>query len=167
MTAEEFLERAASQIPITIEREVSIAGPAALELLERNPPVTLKEFIEHPDRTSEMRTFRYGHLIGAGVSPIELARWQERFARFLLPDDLRRLLLRANGIQLWADLDTRHSYFRLLPLDQWSDVALAPFADVFETVPPAGLVISDADDFAGFAVLDTTGPESIWCDPIA
>jgi hypothetical protein len=99
--------------------------------------------------------------------PADLERWQERFSGFPLPDDLRRFLLRANGIQLWADLDARHSYFRLLPLDQWSNAASASFAYIFKTPPTAALVLSDADDSAGFIVLDTKGPNFLWCDPIA
>jgi hypothetical protein len=167
MTAEEFLQRAASQKPVIMVCDVSLAGPDALALLARNQPVPLVEFLQHPDRKLEQRTFRYGHLIEPGTSLADLERWQERFSGFPLPDDLRSFLLRANGIQLWADLDARHSYFRLLPLDQWSDVTSAPFAYIFESPPTAALVLSDADDSAGFAVLDTIGPNYLWCDPIA
>jgi hypothetical protein len=167
MTAEEFLQRARAQETVVVEREISVAGPHALALREGNRRVPLADFLQHPDRKLERRTFRYGHLIEPGVSPADLEDWQERFAGFPLPDDLRRFLLRANGIQLWADLDARHSYFRLLPLDQWSNAASASFAHVFETLPRAALVLSDADDSAGFAVLDTNGPAFLWCDPIA
>ena len=167
MTAEEFLQLATSQKTVVVEREVSVAGPDVLALLERNQPVPLVEFLQHPDRKRERRAFRYGHLIEPGISPADLERWQQRFIGFPLPNDLRRFLLRANGIQLWADLDARRSYFRLLPLDQWSDAASASFAYIFEVLPTAALVISEADDSAGFAVLDTHGPEYLWCDPIA
>jgi len=167
MTAEEFLLLVASQETVVVEREVSVPGPEALALLARGQAVPLVDFLQHPDRKLEHRTFRYGHLIEPGIEPADLKLWQERFSAFPLPEDLRRFLMRANGIQLWADLAARHSYFRFLPLDQWSDVASAPFAYIFDNVPRAALVLSDADDSAGFAVLDTEVSRYLWCDPIA
>ena len=167
MTPEEFLQLAASQAIVAVEREVSTAGPAALALLGTDRAVPLVEFLQHPDRTIERRTFRFGHLIEPGLTHADLDHWQGRFPRFPLPDDMRRFLLRANGIQLWADVDARHSYFRFLPLEQWTDLATASFNYIFDVVPLSALVFSDADDAAGFAVLDTEGSRYLWCDPIA
>lgn len=167
MTAEEFLQLAVMQTPVVLEREVSVPGPAALALLNGGRPVPLVEFLKHPDRRTERRVFRYGHLIERGMAPGDLDRWQQRFAEFPLPDDLREFLLRANGFQLWADLDARHSYFRFLPVERWCDVASSPFAYIFKTVPEGVLMLSEADDAAGFVALDTKSRCYLWCDSIA
>ncbi|MCB9582099.1 MAG: SMI1/KNR4 family protein [Polyangiaceae bacterium] len=167
MTAEEFLQLAASQDAVEVEQEVCVSDLDALGPVNGVQPVTLQDFLRHPDVKTERRKFRYGHLVEPGIRLTDLDAWQNRFLRFPLPDDLRRFLLLANGVQLWADLETRHSYFRLLPLERWHDVVSAPFAYIFKVPPTAALVLSDADDFAGFVVLDTDGPEYLWCDPIA
>jgi len=165
MTADEFLRLVASQESVVLEREVSVPGPAAQALLTR--PILLSDYLSHPDRKLERRTFRYGHLLEPGIAARDLDAWQERFHAYPLPKDLRLFLLRANGIQLWADLEARHAYYRLLPLEEWIDVAGAPFAHIFDDVPDAALVMSTADDAAGFAVVDTRKGQYLWCDPIA
>lgn len=166
MTADEFLEKVRAQEVVTLEREVSIAGPEARALLESGRPVMLAEYLNHPDRHSELRTFRYGHLVGDGLSPDALDDWQRRFSSYPLPEDLRRFLGKANGVHLWADLAEQRAYFGILPLEEWTDAASHDLGYVFDTPPRAALLISYRYDTAGFAVLDTEGPTYYWCELI-
>lgn len=167
MTIDDFLREVNQHSIITIESVVSIPGPAALDLLSKPQAVTMAEFLAHSDRHSEYKTFRYGHLLGPGLAPTKIDQWQDKHPDFRLPDDLKEFLTRVNGIELWADLADGSAYFGLLPLDQWSDAADSHFVYIFESSPVGALVISRAEDSAGYVVLDTTGPTFFWCDPIA
>jgi hypothetical protein len=167
MRVDEFLNKVRADAIITLERDVSVPGPEARALLTSGRvAIPLAEYLNHPDRHTERRTFRYGHLLGAGLSPAALDDWQSRFPHAPLPEDLRQFLLVANGVHLWADLDEQRAYFGISPLDDWSDVATHPYGYVFDTPPPGALVISYRSDTAGFAVLDTAGPTYFWCELI-
>lgn len=166
MRVDEFLENVRSQEVVTVERDVSVPGPQAQALLASGRPIALTEYLSHPDRRIERRTFRYGHLLGPGLSAAELDDWQSRPPRFPLPEDLRDFLMEANGVHLWADLEEQRAYFGILPLEDWNDAAFSPLAYVFETPPRASLIISYRNDTAGFCVLDTEGPTYLWCDLI-
>jgi hypothetical protein len=100
------------------------------------------------------------------LTTAELDDWQLRFPAYRLPSDLRQFLMRANGVQLWADLDTQESYLGILPLAEWTDAARASIAYVFDEPPKATLVMSFARDTSGYAVLDTEGERYLWCDLI-
>jgi SMI1 / KNR4 family (SUKH-1) len=166
MTLDDFLLLVDAEHPIIMELPVSVPGPAARELLASGRAVPLSEYLGHPNRHHEMRTFRFGHLLGPGLHPNDIDEWQARFPAHRLPADLRQFLSRVNGVELWADLDDRKAYMGILPLAQWTDVTTAPFAYIFDAPPKAALVLSHAQDTAGFAVLDTDGPIYLWCDPI-
>lgn len=167
MRVGEFLENVRSQEVVTLELDVSVPGPQARALLASGRPVPLTEYLSHPDRHIERRTFRYGHLLGPGLTAAELDDWQSRFPRCPLPQDLRDFLMEANGVHLWADLEDQRAYFGILPLEDWSDAASGLSAYLFETPPRAALIISYRHDEAGFAVLDTEGPTYLWCDLIS
>lgn len=167
MTIDEFLREVSQHSIITNECVVSIPGPAALDLLSGRQAVSMAEFLAHPDRHDENKTFQYGHLLGPGLTATKIDQWQDEHPNFRLPDDLKEFLTRVNGVELWADLATGSAYFGLRPLDQWSDAADSHFAYIFENSPVGALVISSAEDSAGYVVLDTTGPTFLWCDPIA
>ena len=62
---------------------------------------------------------RRGHVFGVPVDPAYLQEWIRRWPQHPLPEDLKCLLLRANGIHLWADLDTCRAYEGLAPLEEW------------------------------------------------
>jgi hypothetical protein len=157
MTIIDFLQRVRSEPPITLEREVRIPGPEARALFVSGRPVMLSELLNHPDLHSELKTLHYGHVLGPGLEAVAIDEWQARFPQHRLPADIRDLLMQVNGIELWADIDNGDAYFGLLPLDQWTDAASAPFAYIFDAPPTAALVLSYAQDSAGFAVLDTLG----------
>lgn len=135
-------------------------------MLESGQPVSLEKYISAPGNRYERVVSRYGHLLGAGLNPAELAAWQERFPHHALPADLRAFLSQVNGVRLWADLATGWSYFRILPLEEWVDAMTHPIAYVFEEPLHHALCISDASDSAGFVVLETSKPTYWWCDSI-
>lgn len=167
MRVDEFLENVRAQEVVTLECDVSVPGPQAQALLAGGRGVNLAEYVNHPDRRSERRTFRYRHVVGPGLSMAELDDWQSRFQGFQLPEDLRQFLMEANGVHLWADLEEQRAYLGILPLEDWTDARSGPLAYVFDAPPRTSLVISYQHDTAGFAVLDTDGPTYLWCDPIA
>jgi hypothetical protein len=166
MRVDEFLEKVRAEGVVTLERDVSIPGPQAQALLASRRAVPLLEDINHPDRHTERRTFRYGHLLGPGLSQTTLDDWQNRFRQFPLPEDLRQFLMVANGVHLWADLEDQRAYFGISPLEDWCDVATDPLGYVFDEPPRGALVISYRRDTADFVVLDTAGPTYLWCELI-
>lgn len=44
---------------------------------------------------------------------------EARWPRHPLPQDLVELVMRANGIHLWADLDDGRAYEGLAPIEEW------------------------------------------------
>jgi hypothetical protein len=119
MTFDELLQLVKSEPPVTYEMDVSVPSAELLEELHRRRGMPLTEFTKDPRRTRERRTFREGHVLGTAASADELDDWQRRWPAHPLPADLRALLLRANGIHLWADLDTGRAYAGLAPLGEW------------------------------------------------
>lgn len=164
MKVDEFLTNVRSQEVVTLERDVSVAGPQAQALLASGRAITLAEYVNHPDRRIERRTFRYRHILGPGLSAAALDDWQERFRDYPLPQDLRHFLMQADGVHLWANIEEQRAYFGILPLEEWTDAASGPYSFVFDTPPRAALIISYRQDTAGFTVLDTEGPSYFWCD---
>ena len=119
MTFDELLERIAAEPATTTERDVRLANPDLVAELHRAGGMRLNEYIADPRHTLQRRVFREGHLLGSGASPAALAEWQTQWPRHPLPRDLADLLLRVNGIHLWADLETGRSYEGLAPLEEW------------------------------------------------
>jgi hypothetical protein len=62
-------------------------------------------------------------VLGPPLTSQELDEWQRHWPRHPLPADLRGLLLRTNGIHLWADLETGRSYQGLAPLAEGTTFA--------------------------------------------
>jgi hypothetical protein len=116
MTLEELLALIAAEPPRSEVREVSV--PNAELLADAAKGMLVSDFVADPRGTRESRTFRTGHILGPPATPHEIETWQQSL-HCTLPDDLRELLLRANGIHLWADLETGRAYEGLAPLQEW------------------------------------------------
>lgn len=116
VTFDELLAEIAKEPPRTETREVQALPPGALERAAGGG-LRLTDLLNDPNRTTERRTFRTGHLLGAPATPETIAEWEKRWHP--LPDDLRSLLSRANGIHLWADLDEGRAYEGLAPIEEW------------------------------------------------
>ena len=149
---------------MTVEGKVFKAGPKLKASMAENTALTAAEIIAHPDQREELRTFRYGHVVGAGLPPAEIEDWQTQHPEHPLPADLKELLMRVNGVHLWADLDTLRAYFGILPLEEWQDVRQAGWAMMFETPPVGQLVLSYHDNGDYFLVLDTSRQTYVWYD---
>lgn len=161
MTPTELIERARSQAEVCVDRLVSIYGPEVSSLLRTGRPLPLLGLLAHPDQHKEMRTFRYGHVLGAPLSSGALAAWQERHPQIQVAPDMTALLLAVDGIHLWADLDTGRAYFGILPLAEWRGVREVLGG---EDVPEETLVISYHDNGDAFLLLGPDG-KFTWFDP--
>lgn len=163
MRIDELQRRASAQPEIKQTRTVRVWGPTLRAEVEAGRLKNLAEIYAHPDQTSELQTFRCGHVLGEGLAPETIAAWQARFPAHPLPRDLTELLAQVNGIHLWADLDDGRAYFGVAPLDEWQDAA-KDWGWLF-TSPPAGyLVISYHDNGDYCLVLDTARSDYWWYD---
>ncbi|HLW68048.1 MAG TPA: SMI1/KNR4 family protein [Gemmataceae bacterium] len=164
MTVEDFLKRALSQRPVTVQRMVGVPGPTLRALLAEGKPMLISEIQSHPDQKQEMRTYRYGHLLGPGLQPSDIEAWQRNYTGYTLPSDLMRFLTFANGIHLWADLDSSLAYFGISPLNEWQDAGNVNWATMFDSPPMGKLVISYHENGDNFLVLDTQRQAYLWFD---
>jgi hypothetical protein len=159
MTFDELLGRVASEPSRTEERDVDVATPELLRELEQRPGMLLAEFVADPRKTRERRTLRTGHVLGPPLTVDAIRSWQLQWRRHPLPNDLIALLLRVNGIHLWADLDTGRAYEGLAPLAEW-DIARAKMygpAAPAESLGDQYLALTYHADGSAFVVLDVDG----------
>lgn len=108
------------------------------------------------DSSGESRVAHFRHILGPPASDAEIGAWTKRWPCHPLPSDLKALLVRMNGIHLWADLDTGRAYQGIAPLEEW-DVAATKMwgsgvTDAFLT--DRYLAISYHADGAAFVVLN-------------
>ncbi len=156
MTFDELLARMRAEPNRTIERDVRVQSPELAEELRTAGGMRVDALLADPRQTTERRTFRMGHLVGAPVSAEELAQWQAAWPTHRLPDDLGALLGRANGIHLWADLDQGRAYEGLAPLAEWRTARQRMWGDDADPalLPDRYLAVSYHSDGAAFIVLD-------------
>jgi len=164
MRIDEFSSRVRSQPEVRIERVVHVAGPSLRALLAEKRPIAVLDYVRHPDQRPELRTIRFGHRVGRGLSRDTIDDWQARHPEHRIPDDLRHFLEFADGVHLWADLDRGRAYFGILPLAEW-----VPATESELALPPAEtsrgqLVISYHDNGDYVLVLDTIEGSYRWLD---
>lgn len=147
---------------VVVQRQVSVPGPTLLVRMDTPPYPTIAEVQSHPDQTFETRRFRYGHLLGPGVTPEELSAWRACWPNHPIPYDLAQLLLKTNGIHLWADLDQERAYIGIAPLAEWEDAAEGWWAEFFKPSAKGGLILSYHLDGNGAVVLDTKSGVYRW-----
>lgn len=159
MNLEELLARVSTEPHRVEEREVDVPAPESIRYLEKGGAMLLTDFLSDPRKTRARRTFRRGHVLGPPLTADTLVEWQRRWPRHVLPPDLPSLLLRVDGIHLWADLDTGRAYEGLAPLAEW-DLARVkmwgPSADP-DLLPERYLALTYHTDGAAFVVLDVEG----------
>jgi SMI1 / KNR4 family (SUKH-1) len=164
MTTEDLIKHAAKQPLLTIQRSDSVPGPQLKALIAEGKPILLTELLTHPDQHRELRTFRYAHVLGAGVSGDQIGAWQAAHPGHPLPPDLCEFLKRVDGVHLWADLASSRAYFGILPLKEWQDAKAMDWAVMFKSPPVGQLVISYHDNGDNYLLLDTRVPEYLWYD---
>lgn len=162
---QELIQRAAAQPEITVERLVRAHGPALTALLESGRPLLLSEIEADPDQHWELQRFRYGHLLGEGVSDDALSAWQALHPHSRLSPSVIDLLRQIDGIHLWADLDCGRSYFGVLPLAEWQPVHEHEAAILFQEVPADALVLSYHDNGDYYLLLEPAVDRFTWFDP--
>jgi hypothetical protein len=164
MLTEELLRLVASQPEVRETRRVKVWGPTLRAAVDSGELRRLDEIFRHPDQTSELKTFRYGHLLGRPRPSADIQAWQARFREHPLPADLTSLLLHADGVHFWADLDQRRAYFGIAPMAEWQDAAAGDAPALFLEPPIGALVISYHQNGDYFAVLDTATCVYRWFD---
>jgi hypothetical protein len=114
MTSEEFLERVASEKALVVTRRTSIIPR---ERLESGRP--LSEILA-AGAPGPLVTVTYEHIVDPPASIETIDAWCARHPAHPLPADLRELLLRCNGIHLWADASTGRAYQGIAPIQEWT-----------------------------------------------
>ncbi len=174
MTYEELLAAIQAEPDVAYEGEAAVALPELMAELEARGGMPLVEFVSDPRQRRETKLFRKGHRVGPALDEAAIERWQYAWPEHPLPADLRALLLKANGIHLWADLENGRAYDGLAPLEEWGlarhkmhgpDAAADPLLDRY-------LAISYHADGACFVVLnvqsqryflmDSAGPDETY-----
>lgn len=153
VTFEELLAEIAKEPARTEARDAYVPPPDALQR-GTHGGLRATDLLDDPGRAKEWRTFRKGHVLGAPATPDTIAEWEEKWHP--LPDDLRELLSRANGIHLWADLDEGRAYEGLAPIEEWIPARTKMWGPDAEpdTLPDNYVAISYHADGAAFVVLD-------------
>ena len=98
------------------------------------------------------------HVFGKPISEGDLSKWLQQWPNHGLPDDLKGLLRRVNGIHLCADPSTGRAYEGLAPLSEWK---LARNAMYGEEADPTllgdkYLALSYHTDGSAYIVLDVS-----------
>jgi hypothetical protein len=164
MNIDEFIKLALAQPPFSKHRLISIPGPELEARLQSGQPISIAEIHNHPDQTYEVRNYTYGHILDAGAQREEISQWQLKHPSLHLPDDVKVMLERINGIHLWADFDEKRSYFGILPLAQWGDIATWEWSSLFEKPPSGKVVMSYHENGDFYLLLDTEGGKYYWYD---
>jgi hypothetical protein len=164
MLTDEVLQLVASQPEVRETRHVKVWGPTLTAAVNSGELRRLDEISRHADQTSEIKTFRYGHLIGQPRASADVQAWQARFSQHPLPADLASFLLHADGVHFWADLDQGRAYFGIAPMAEWQDAAAEDAPVLFFEPPIGALVISYHQNGDYFAVLDTATSVYRWFD---
>jgi hypothetical protein len=126
--------------------------------------MTVEEFLERLTQDKHHR-----HVLGPGLTAVQLRDWKNRNPGLKLPADFIRLLKHANGIRIRVTKDTPTGAIELLPLER---IQFAPrhmyrgdtsFDAEFS---PTLLAITDDPDSSHFVVLDVSRGEYLDFDPI-
>jgi hypothetical protein len=156
MRPDEFIEMVDSEPFRVVAREVATEEAATL-LAEgaKSGAIRLADFLATRRPSAERRDVRYQHVIGPPATPAEVESWQERHPHHPLPADLRALVTRFNGINLWADSTTGRGYIGLLPLRDWAPARILMYGQVDPgMLSDKYLGLSYHQDGAAYVVLD-------------
>lgn len=155
MNIDEFIRRVAGEPETVVTQTVRIRPPGLLESMTKEGPMLLSEYLSQPGFRTEQPTRRYRHILGPAASNEMIDRWQREHPAHSLPDDLRQVVSRVNGIHLWAD-ESGRAYEGLAPIEEWDAARIkmyGPDADP-ALLDEKYLALTYHQDHAAFAVLD-------------
>ncbi len=149
------LRRRIAQEP---ERHVEYPAYRSCAALEVKRPggVPVSELPASGEPTGDTRTVTYRHILGDPASAEVIRAWQEKWPSHPLPPDLRQLVEQANGIHLWADVETGRAYAGLAPIDEWQPARIVMYGRSSdpELLSERYLALSYHADGAALVVLD-------------
>jgi len=165
VTPRQLIEQARAQPEVAVMRDVSVPGPELAALLHSGRPLLVSALLEHPDQHRERRQYRYGHVLGPGLAHQGIRGWQDLHPESVLRDDVWDLLTQVDGVHLWADLETRRSYFGIRPLDEWRSTRDDDAGALFQEQPRDTLVLSYHENGDYFLLLHPGENRFVWYDP--
>ena len=155
MSLDDLIKNVVAEPPRTVMVETKVLAPGRREEANRRGGMVLSELLAGATR-GEPRAVRYGHILGPPASPAALNAWSERLPHHTLPADLRALVVRVNGIHLWADLVEGRSYEGLAPLEEWELARVKMYGQTADPrlLADRYLAISYHTDAAAYIVLN-------------
>jgi hypothetical protein len=169
MTLDELLAAVAAEPGQVITRNVLVPPPELLAQMSqsRGKGMLLADFIAACPQPGERRTLAYRHIIEPGCSEATVSAWETRHPQWPLPADLRELLLRADGVHLWANAETGRAHLGLAPLADWQGARTAMYGASADSVllDDRYLAISYHQDGGVYVVLDVLDQAYFLMDP--
>ena len=158
MQIEELLKHVADEPERTVTQTVWTTPPELLAKASKPGGLMMTEFLAAPGRRAEQRNVRYRHILGAPASQQAIETWLRERPSHRLPPDLLELVLRVNGIHLWARTDTGRSYAGIAPIEEWEIARIKLYGATANPglLDEKSVAISYHQDAAAFVVLDVT-----------
>ena len=157
MRIDDLLKYVADEPERIVTRTIWTMPAAAVNTGKPNG-ILMADFLAAQGRQAKQRPVRYRHILGGPLSQSAMEDWQCLHPSYPLPSDLREIILRCNGIHLWANAETGRSYSGLAPIEEW-DLArikmFGPGADK-SLLDDLYLAISYHEEGAAYAALDVT-----------
>lgn len=156
MQIDDFVARAASESERTVTRTVWTTPPEVLAKAAAPGGIKMTDLLSASGRRVEQRDLRYRHVLGSPASQPTIDAWQGRHHSQSLPADLRALVLRINGVHLWANVETGRAYSELAPIEEWdlARVKMYGAAAARKLLDDRYVALSYHQDGASFVVLD-------------
>jgi hypothetical protein len=160
---DEFIAQVAGEKDVEVERAVRQLSPGAF-VKAQSGGIGISELSAWAGPKS-VRLVRYGHRLGGPASDDVVIALEGRLG-CSLPDDLRALLRRVNGIHLWADLEQGRAYTGIAPVEEWGPIDERMYGPTRPRSMGNGYVaISYHSDGAAFLVLDVGSGRYFLVDP--
>jgi hypothetical protein len=119
MEVEEFIRVVATEPGRVVKRTVFIPEAEMVSKASRPGGLNLADLLSTRGRRTEQRDLRYEHVLGPPAAADAIEAWQRQHSVPSLPPDLCELMLRMNGIHLWARSDMGRAYVGLAPIEEW------------------------------------------------
>ncbi|AKV00498.1 hypothetical protein AKJ09_07161 [Labilithrix luteola] len=172
MDIDAFVENVASEPERRLRHTVWCTPPDELAKAARPGGLRLTDLLAAPGRHAEEREVTYRHILGSPANVRVIDAWEQRYPSHVLPTDLRQLLMRMNGIHLWANAESGRAYAGIAPIEEWDLARTVMYgaeadpglvADRFVAISyhrdGASFVVLDVESGRYF-LMDTAGPDT-------